>query len=324
MSALRIVCALFIASAGCGARTGLEVLDASTPDVEPPSAEPRIVFTFFDGTDVLRLYVIRADGTGLRRLSFAGDRPVYATFTRDGLQMLYVEAAASETLPSAIVAFDLRTRARRTVLRAPNLSALAVSPDRRTIAYTAGLDLRAVDWDGARDRLLVRGPLDLGCCQWGYGHPAFASDSATVIYSTAGHIERIGVDGARRQPLLTEDFRRIIFPNVTASPDGARIAAGMACGESRALRTYALAALPGACESGAIVTPIEPAAAGNLSNNPAWGASGQIVYQQAHDLFVVDAAGGAPRNLTASLTGGADSGLYAVYPTWTPPGVALP
>jgi hypothetical protein len=323
---MRIAAFVFVALVGCGARTGLEerAVDAGASDAEPPSAEPRVVFNLFDGGDDRRLYVMRADGTGARPLDLPDRRALYATFTRDGLQMLYVALGPGPRDDASIVVFDLRTRARRTLVRGAKLSALAVSPDRRTVAYTASLDLRAVGWDGSGDRLLVRGPYALGCCQWGYGHPAFAADPLTVFFSTASRIERIGVDGARRQLLLTEDFRRIIFPNVTVSPDGARLAAGVACGSTRALRSYAVAALPAACEAGDLVTMIEPSTVGNQSNNPAWGESGQIVYQQRNDLFVVDARGGVARNLTATLTGGEGSDTSAAYPAWAPRGVVLP
>jgi len=330
-AAVRIVCFVFAVLVGCGARTELNVPDADVPDVpdapdvEAPSVEPRVVFNVFDGTDSLRLYVIGTDGTGFRALNLPDDRAVRATFTRDGLHLLYVVPGLRESDTSSLVALDLRTRAARTIVRGVGLAALAVSPDRRTVVYTAGLNLRAVGWDGTDDRLLVQGPYNLGCCQWGYGSPAFAADPQTVFFSTAGRFERIRVDATRRQTLLTEDFRRIIFPNVAVSPDDSRIAAAVACADgTRALRTWAIASLPAACETGEVVTAIEPASVGNMANNPEWGASGEIVYQQSNDLFVVDGRGGTARNLTASITGGAGTSTYAVYPAWAPRGVALP
>ncbi len=199
-----------------------------------------------------------------------------------------------------------------------------MSPDRRTVVYTADLDLRAMAWDGTGDRLLVRGPYETGCCQWGYGHPTFAADSLTVFFRTAGRIERIGVDGTRRQTVLTEDFRGIVFPNMTVSPDGVRIAVGVACVSTARCVTYAVAALPTTCEAGELVTVIEPSTVGNQSNNPAWGDSGRIVYQQARDLFVVDARGGTPRNVTTEITRALGAYASAAYPTWAPSGAALP
>lgn len=323
---MRVACFVFVALVGCGARTGLDTpdADAAAPDVEPPSTEPRVVFNLYDGRGGFPLYVIRANGSGARPLNVHGGRAAHATFTRDGRYMLYVAVEPGDDQASSIVALDLRTRATRTIVRGANLSALGVSPDLRTVAYTAGLDVRVVGWDGAGDRLLVRGPYDLGCCQWGYGHPVFANDPLTVFFTTAGRFERIRVDGTRRQQLVTEDFRRIIFPNLAVSPDGTRLAAAVACGDTRTLRTYAVASLPAACEAGTIVTEIEPASVGNMANNPDWGDGGQIVFQQSNDLFVVDEGGGAARNLTASLTGGSGSNASVAHPAWVPRGVALP
>ncbi len=323
---------LLLGLAGCGARTGLEVtaLDAPAPDAArgpdaaPTPAEPRVAFCLFDGLGGVGVYEVSVDGSGLRRVALPTARAVHPSFARDGRSMLYVALGAEDADPATIVVMDLQTRARRTLLTAPVLSSLAVSPDGRTVAYTAGLDLRAVGWDGAGDRLLVRGPYVIGSYSWGYGRPTFGADARAVFYSTAGRVERIGVDGARRETVLTENLRRIVFPNTTTSPDGTRIAAGVACGDDRALRTYAIASLPAACDAGERVTAIEPSAFGNQSNNPAWGESGQIVYQQARDLFVVDARGGAARNLTAEISRRMGGTGYAAFPVWVPRGIALP
>jgi hypothetical protein len=327
---MRSSLALFVALTACGARSELATPDAEAPPTDVRTSDavaapdaPRVVFNLFDGTGATPVYEIRADGTGLRALTLPGARAVYPTFTADGRYLVYVSLAANET-DASIVALDLRTRLPRTVLRGTRLGALAVSPDLRTVAYAQDLDLRAVGWDGLNDRPLVRGPNNLGCCMWGYGHPAFGTDPSTVYFSTAGRVERIGVDGTRRQQVIPANFRRIIFPNVGVSPDRTRLALGVACADGRALRVYDIAALPAPCEAGRELTSIEPSTVGNLSNNPAWGESGEIVYQQSNDLFVVDARGGTPRNLTAALTGGAGSNVSAANPTWVPRGVALP
>lgn len=323
---------LLLLLSGCGARSGLGVPapDAPAPDaalgadVAPPLVEPRIVFNLFDGLGGASVYEVSLDGTGLRRVALPSARAIHPSFTRDGRYMLYVALGATERDPGSIIVLDLQTRVRRTLLTAPMLSSLAVSPDGRTVVYTAALDLRVIGWDGAGDRLLVRGPYVTGSYNWGYGRPTFGADSRTVFYLTAGRVERIGVDGARRETVLDENLRRIVFPNTTTSPDGTRIAAGVACGDDLGLRTYAVTSLPAACEAGERLTPIEPAESGNRSNNPAWGESGQIVYQQSRDLFVVDARGGTARNVTAEILRQMGGTIIAAFPTWAPRGVALP
>jgi len=283
-----------------------------------------VVFTLLDGLGGVRAHELRVDGTGLRALSLPRPRTTHPTFTRDGRFMLYVALGDGDGDPMSLVALDLRARTTRTLVTAPRLSTHEVSPDGRTVVYAAGVSLRAIGWDGAGDRLLVAGPYVVGSYEWGYGAPTFAGDSQSVFYATAGRVERIRLDGTRRQTVFTEDPRRIIFPNPTASPDGTRLALAAACDDGPRLRTWAIAALPASCVTGAVVTAVERSEVGNLSNNPAWGAHGEIVYQQGRDLYVVDARGGTPRNLTAALTAAMGPNAHVAFPAWVPEGAALP
>lgn len=322
---------LLLSLAGCGARSELEVrapdaglTDAADAPAVPSPATPRVVFTLLDGRGGVRAHELRADGTGLRALSLPHPRTIHPTFTRDGRFMLYVALGNGDGDPMSLVALDLRARTTRAAVTAPQLSTHAVSPDGRTVVYAAGVNLRAIGWDGAGDRLLVAGPYVVGSYRWGYGAPTFAGDSRSVFYATAGRVERIRVDGTQRETVLTEDARRIIFPNPTASPDGARLALAAACDDGARLRTWAVAALPASCATGAVVTAIERSEVGNQSNNPSWGAHGEIVYQQGRDLYVVDARGGAPRNLTAAITAAMGPNASAAFPAWAPEGATLP
>ncbi len=211
-----------------------------------------------------------------------------------------------------------------TVSLAIGCGARTVAPDRRTVAYASGLDLHAVDWTGANDRVLARGPYARGCCDWGYGHPAFARDPNTVYFATVDHFESVGIDGTHRRTLVSGEFPIAVFPNAAVSPDRLRIAAGIGCRGTQSLRVWSLAALPAGCETGAVVTAAHASIEGNESNDPAWGPGDRIVFQQDRDLYVVDAAGGVARNLTAALTGGDASSAGAAYPAWVPLGAPLP
>lgn len=331
VAAVRPTSLLLLCLAGCGARSELEVrtTDASLRDVAgapdvPAPATPRVVFTLLDSLGDARIHELRADGTGLRALSLSRPRTIHPTFTRDGRFMLYVALGDGDGAPMSLVALDLRARTTRTLVTAPRLSTHAVSPDGRTVVYAADVNLRAIGWDGAGDRLLVAGPYVVGSYRWGYGAPTFGGDSQSVFFATSGRVERIRLDGTRREIVLTEDARRIIFPNPTASPDGTRLALAAACDDGPRLRTWAIAALPASCATGAVVTAVERSEVGNLSNNPAWGAHGEIVYQQGRDLYVVDARGGAPRNLTATVTTAMGPNVSVAFPAWVPEGAALP
>lgn len=288
------------------------------------AASARIVFNLFDGRGGARLYEIRADGTGARALSLPSPRAIRPGFSPDARAMLYVALGAADSDPMSLVAYDLRARALRALVTAPTLSSHAVAPDGRAVVYASDVNLRVIGWDGAGDRLLVAGPYITGSYRWGYGQPTFGRDPQTVYYATAGRVERVRLDGTRRETVLTEDLRRIIFPNPTASPEGARLAMAVACDDGQHLRRWDIGSLPSSCAAGEIITAIERSEFGNESNNPAWGANGQIVYQQGRDLYLVDARGGAPRNLTGAITAAMIEGTIAAFPAWVPEGAALP
>jgi Tol biopolymer transport system component len=264
---------------------------------------------------------MHADGSQSHTLDLPVERPLYPAFSRDGRYMLVVEYALPPAESASLVVIDLTTRTTRIVASGHQLSASAVSPDGRSIAYTSHLDVRAVNWDGSDDRVLVSGPYEAGCCSWGYGHPAFGATSDGVLFATAGIIGSVSLDGSHRRQLLTEDFTRLVFPNVAFSPDGTRFAAGVACNGDRSLRIYTLASLPASCETGTVVTPVTESTAGNQSTNPAWGPNGFIAFQQDRDIYVIPAEGGAEENLTAQLSGDPAS---VGYPAWAPAGTRLP
>ena len=320
-----LVMGLFVVA--CGARTGLSLQDAGPHDAAPcpVSAQPWLVFDLFRPTHepFAGIYALRADGTEGHAVVLPDARVLYPAFTRDGASMLYV---AFNDMGSSLIVLDLATGARRVLATGAEIATSAVSPDGHAVAYTAHLDIRVVDWDGTNDRVLVAGPFDAGCCSWGYGHPRFTADSRTVVFATAGRTESIGLDGGGRRLLLSEDFVMLLFPNVAFSPDGSRVAISAACGGELALRIYPFASLPAPCASGMRLTTVTEAFAGNQSSNPAWtrggSPAGLISYAADNDVFVIDAAGGVPRNLTATLTtGGSGSANDAV---WAPACAMLP
>jgi hypothetical protein len=315
---MRAAVAALIFVMGCGARTGLDAPDAA-PGETP--TQPWLMFDLFDGEGGIRLYVIHADGSDGHAIDLAGHHPMYPTFSPDARSMLYVEYDPSPSERASLVVMDLASGATRTVARGMGLSAASVSRDGLHIAYTSNLDVRVVDWNGANDRLLVQGPFDAGCCSWGYGHPGFVGSSHTILFATAGIVGAIDIDGSHRRQILTEDFTRIVFPNVAISPDATQFAAGAACGGELALRIYDLEAPSLQCDSGAMVAPVVESIVGNESNNPAWGPNGMLAFQQDRNVYVVPASGGVPLNLTRDL---AHDPASAAYPVWVPLHARLP
>ncbi len=59
----------------------------------------------------------------------------------------------------------------------------------------------------------------------------------------------------------------------------------------------------------------------NSSANPSWGPTNLIAYADGRDVFVVDPATGARRNMTAGLTSEANG---AYNPLWAPGCAPIP
>jgi Tol biopolymer transport system component len=331
-----------LALVACGSRTELTAdpvllaRDAGTreADAGPCRGKPWLVFEL-SGSTSTSLYGMRADGSQGHVLPLAPNGGS-ASISVDGTQLFYVTVTnpADAGYQQALLVQDLSTGTTRTLVsgpyeeEAPNYTVLsysALSPDGQTLAYTYGYDVRLVDIDGSNDRpLLQTSDDDIPV----YGHPAFTSDSATVLYGIDSAFGSVRVDGTDMQTLVTQDGSGPEFPNVTVSPDGTSVASAIGCaafdaGVSGAtLRIYSLAALPASCASGRVVTMLNessPSVSGGP--NPAWGPSGLIAYGSGNDVYVVDPDGGVPRNMTRDLT--ADAGA-AFDPIWAPACAPIP
>lgn len=327
----------------CGSRTELRVdhvliaHDAGEPNIDaaPCSTEqPWLIFELSGGTST-SLYAMRADGTHGHVLPVAPNGGS-ASISIDGTQLFYVTFTnpADAGYQQALLAQNLSNGTTRTLVSgpyenvAPNYNVLsysALSPDGQTLAYTYGYDVRLINIDGSNDRPLLQTSNDDIPI---YGHPAFTSDSATVLFGVDSAFGSIRVDGSDIETLVTEDGSGPEFPNVSLSPDGLRVASAIGCADLDAglgnatLRVYAFSSLPAPCASGRVVTILDessPSMSGGP--NPAWGPSGLIAYGSGNDVYVVDPDGGAPRNMTRDLT--ADAGS-AFDPIWAPTCAPIP
>jgi Tol biopolymer transport system component len=312
--------------AACGARTGLRGTgaDAGGPACTEP---PWIVFDDFS-TQGGGIAAMRADGSSFHLLGIDGFLP---SVSPDGASLLYV--TGSPEGDESLLLRDLASGQTRTIVQltvqppSSGLGKAAVSPDGRWIAYGDSPDLRLVAFDGSGDHLLVPGPYEAGCCPWSYGHPQFSADSATVYFSTIGRLASVGVDGSGPTLLWEDQFFSnptipgFVFPNASLSPDGKKLVAEVACDVS-ALRVFDAASLPAdPCATGTHLVDVGVSESSNESSNPAWGPTGEIVYQDGADLWAIDAGGGTPKNLTSSLT---SNGGAAADPTWAPGCAKLP
>jgi len=263
---------------------------------------------------------MRADGTGGHMLSLPNSPALYPSVSPDGSTLFYatfMPATEDGGVDSTLYRYDFTSRTATAVVTTTELTYSALSPDRRTVSYVSGYTLRAIDADGANDRALLLGPDNNGT---GYGHPVFEADSRTIVYAAGGIIGAIRADGSNNVTLLEAIPGSFQYPNVAFSPEYTQIVVGLFCDRTSpyALRVYSFASLPGAtCDSGRILTDINEGSSPNGANDPSWSSNGLIAYASGADVFVIDPNGGAPRNMTADLTG--DAGLVtASDPVWAP------
>jgi Tol biopolymer transport system component len=306
--------AFLLALSACGGRSELGATTSTSAGTgtQPPSCgAPWVLFTLFSNGGS-QIYARRADGSESHPLALPEKDPIYPSVSPDGTMLLYAHDATT-----GLTIYRFADASYHKLATQGEVGRGSVSPDGSLVVYGNGSSIRLVGVDGSpSDHELVSGAVAPGGSA---GFPSFTGDSQSVIYAALGVVASIGVDGSGSATLLNADTQNIAFPNPTLSPDASSLAAIVACdGASVALRTYPLSALPEPCSAGAVVTTIDQ----TLSYySPSWGPTGLIAYSLGAGMFVVDAAGGTPTNLTADL-GGPTIGVDA--PTWAPSCAALP
>lgn len=311
MPSLRLALAA-AALLGCGARS--ELRDPTVASDARTCGAPWVVFSLHrspaDDAHPFQMYARRADGSDGHPLALdhAAMYPVGAPdssallFADDGAQHLYLYRFADRSL--------------RALGTQGPVGHAALSPDGRSVVYGNGTNVLLVPTAGGAQRFLVPSTAAPGGSA---GYPLVAGDSQTVLYAAVGVLQSIRVDGTGMRTLVNIGGS-VTFPNPTLSPDRTRVAAVVTCAdEAPQLRVYPLASLPAPCTAGTVVATMRE----RLSYyDPSWGPSGQIAWSSAGDIFLVDAAGGTPTDLTADLRGsGFDA---ALWPTWLSGCLELP
>jgi Tol biopolymer transport system component len=184
----------------------------------------------------------------------------------------------------------------------------SISPDGALVVFPSGNGIAVVAADGTGAAQNV-GSLH------GSSAPVFTGDSQSIVFKTDKLIESARIDSGDVAVLVDtggDPNAETAISNPAFSPDYENLAAVVICAGQNApltLRTYSFASLPAPCTSGRDVTVVRYGA-------PAWGPTGLIAYADAYDVFLVNATGGTPTNLTSDLTATASS--VDCPPTWAP------
>ena len=282
------------------------------PSSSPPSeraavatTDPSDVWLAFDtwGSGAGGIYVMRADGSALRKLDLGGPAGAPA-FSANGQALAYAGSGG-------IWVRDLTTGLSRQLTHGPD-SIPAWSPDGKLLAFTRDIDIWIVAADGTGERTFIKGPPPGQAWYANYGHPVFTHDGGSLIFDRREALEIGSIDGSEHHVILAAGGSA--GPFATVSPDGASIAVASDCG----LRVAALSAAATMCTMG---TELDTASFD--VSRPSWSRAGVLAYASSiYTLSTVPATGGPPTKLldTKQSLGG----VYIGEVAWTPPGTKLP
>jgi len=221
--------------AGVGCNVG--ELGRPVPPVEPPvdgspGKEPSewIAFDSDGGTFNRDIYIIRADGTGRRRLTTASSVDAQPSFSRDGTKLAF--ASDRDDGIMQIYMMDLATGVLTHVTQRPEgAHDPAFAIDGTRLGYRSGVSVFTATLDGTDERQVTDGTT---CCAGGpFGAPVFLADGQSTIYddynaiySTSGGMARRTVvkptTGEQSHPALSADGSTIVLQSTCVGDDAAR------------------------------------------------------------------------------------------------------
>lgn len=202
--------------------SGRRLLVQRIPHVGPPEWSPdgsMVAFTHFRSPTVSSLYVVRADGSGIRRL-VRGPLPTHPRWSPNGKRLLYLNGKPNRR---GLYIVDIRTGStKRLVDRVHHYSTPGWSPDGSLISYVKHRRPFVARTNGTRPRRLS------SLVVW--GAPVWAPDGARIAFeSRRGPAYRSDIwtvrpngSGLRRLTHSGDVYEEDLHPEW--SPDGTKIA----------------------------------------------------------------------------------------------------
>lgn len=238
------------------------------------------------------IYVINADGSGLRNISNHPEADWFPAWSPDGKQIAFV---SHRDLNQEIYVADLESGDLYNISNHPNNDTLpAWSPDGDTLAFQSLRRVPGSDYPGIYTVSSSGGEARRLTDYCGNLAPAWTADGTAIMFcsfcSGIGDVYTIGRDGRGLHRLTTGKFANM---TPTYSPDGLQIT--FASNRSETREIYVMDA------DGTNVRRMTDN--DTLDLNPVWTASGQQItfvsqLSRKRELFGVPLDGGEPRRLT--------------------------
>jgi len=265
------------AGAGTGG-TFVSTGTAGTGDAPmPPTSDagiPLDAWIAFDsnGGGVNRdIYIIRADGSGRRRLTTEASSDTQPSFSRDGTKLAFVSDRSGGG--AQIYLMDLATgAATRVTQRADGAHDPAFTYDGTRIGYRSGDSVYTSKLDGTGEQVMTNGAT---CCTGGpFGAPVFPSNGQT-IYDDYNAIYMTGSPTTTRRTIVMPTTGEQSHPSL--SSDESNLTLQATCAGDNAARSIwivpAMQTTAYSCTGGARLSPT-----GVDATHASWGPNNMIVW----------------------------------------------
>jgi Tol biopolymer transport system component len=230
-----------------------------------------IAFDSNGGASNRDIYVIRADGTGRRRLTTESSVEAQPSFSRDGTMLAFASDRSGGVMQ--IYVLELATGlATRVTERAEGAHDPAFTIDGARLGYRSGVFVFTAMLDGTDERQVTDGTT---CCVGGpYGAPVFLGDGQSTIYDDYNAVYSTS-DGTVRRTVVMPTTGEQSHPAL--SPDGSTIVLQSTCIGDNAARSLwtvpATATTNYSCTDGRRLS--QP---GTDATHPSWGPDNMIVW----------------------------------------------
>jgi Tol biopolymer transport system component len=252
---------------------GADSTERSCIDELPPDLRARSIAFDSDREDFIRhVYVMRADGTNVTRVTGEAYAAREPSFHPDGASMTFTVERYGI---SQIYFMNGATREVMKVTSRPEgADQSSISRDGAWVAYHSGPSVYVSRLDGSGEKLVATGLDDYNAYFW----PHFSADDSELVFDRNNEIDAAKIDGSGFRQIVQNSITTIKSPAV--SPDGRELAYDVHCdpsGESVWTTPFGTKTEP--C-GGRRVSPV----GATDSQRPAWGSSTYLAYE------VVDAS----------------------------------